>query len=235
MKPINLLAVLLLTPLSLLHAGGMSDDPLLFKVTIDQLEWRDTDDNTTQMFWEGEAWLGKDLNKLWLKTEGESVDGKTEEGELQLLYSRAVAPYWDLQVGWRHDYLPEPDRDWLAVGIQGTAPWFIETDLALFVGEEGRTALRLGLEYELMLTQHWVLTPELEANFYGKADDEREQGSGLSDTSVGLRLAYEFRREIAPYVGVNWTKLYGGTADHAREGGEKTDQLQWVAGIRIWF
>jgi Copper resistance protein B precursor (CopB) len=38
---------------------------------------------------------------------------------------------------------------------------------------------------------------------------------GLSDTELGLRLRYEIRRELAPYVGLSWTRLYGGTKDLA--------------------
>jgi copper resistance protein B len=235
MKIVHFCVTLLLMPLTNVLASGMDDDPLLFKLMIDRLEGRDIGNHAAPLFWDGSAWLGKDLNKLWLKTEGERINGVTTDAELQLLYSRAIDPFWDVQIGWRHDFAPQPKQDWLAIGLQGTAPWFIGTDLTLFVGDKGRSSLRLNLEYEQMLSQRWVLTPELEVNFHGKADQAREQGSGLSDTSLGLRLSYEIRREIAPYAGINWNKLYGGTADHARQAGEHTDELHWVAGIRLWF
>lgn len=210
------------------------DDPLLVKVMIDQFEKRYTD-GEDPLILEADVWIGKDFNKAWFKFDAEQVDGKLEEFEVQALYSRAVDPYWDFQIGWKHNSKPKPDSDWLALGFKGLAPYWFEVDAAAFIGESGQVNLSLAAEYELMLTQQWVLSPEAEVNFYTKDDDEREIGSGLSDTQLGLRLRYEIKREFAPYVGVNWTRKYGGTADHARDEGEDTNDVQFVAGIRAWF
>lgn len=215
-------------------AMHMEDDPLLTKVIIDQLEVRDSDEEDNPVVLEAEAWIGKDLKKLWLKTEVEQVGDETEEAELQILYSKAVAPYWDFQAGVRMDFEPE-GREWLAVGFKGLAPYFFETDAAVFIGDEGRTAARLSAEYEMMLTQKTVLSPEFEINLYGKDDPEIGIGSGLSDASVGLRLRHEFKREFAPYIGVNWSKSFGQTADFAKDEGEDTSDTVFVAGIRAWF
>lgn len=234
MKKNILLLFLTLAVTGTVHAGGMNDDPLLTNILVDQLEIRVADDDTP-LVWDAEGWLGKDLNKLWLKTEGEYIDGRVEEAELQFLYSRAVAPFWDLQAGWRRDIRPRPDRDWLALGIKGLAPYYFDVDAAFFVGENGRTAARLQVEYEIMLSQRLILVPEIELNLYGEDDPEVGIGSGLSDIEAGLRLRYEIRREFAPYVGVSWTQLYGDTADFARMENEDTNSFQFVFGIRSWF
>ena len=215
-------------------AGGRGDDPLLTKVMIGQFEHRSTGGSDPVVL-EAQGWIGKDLQKLWIKTEIEHVGGETEESELQFLYSHAVAPYWDFQVGWRHDDRPTPDRDWLALGFQGVAPYFFEIDAAAFIGESGQTALRLEAEYEMMFTQKLILSPEIEVNFHGKNDEATGTGSGLSDMELGLRLRYEIRREFAPYIGINWTKKYGNTADFARAEGEETSDAQFVVGFRAWF
>ena len=224
---------LLLSSVSSVLADG-KDDPLLTKVIIDQLEKRDANGSNPWVL-DGQAWIGKDLNKLWLKTELERVEGDTEEAEFQALYSRAIAPYWDLQLGLRHDFQPSPSRSWGVIGVQGIAPYFFEVDTALFIGESGQTALRLEAEYELLFTQQLILTPEVELNFYGQDDEALAIGLGLSDLEAGLRLRYEIRREFAPYIGVNWNKNFGNTADFARDEGEDTDDLQWVIGLRAWF
>jgi copper resistance protein B len=225
-----LLAVSLSLPV--FAAGG--DDPLVTKVMIDKLETRITD-GPNPLVLEADAWVGYDLNKFWFKTDVERVDGETEEAEVQLLYSRAFSPFWDLQVGWRRDIKPKPDRDYLALAFKGLAPYLFEVDAGLYIGESGRVNARLDAEYEYMLTQKWVLGPEFSMNLYSKDDEERGVGSGLSDTTLGLRLRYEIRREFAPYVGINWTKQYGDTADFTQaEGGDVSD-TQWVAGIRAWF
>ncbi len=229
---IALATTALLLPPWVLAAG--EDDPLLYKVIVDQLEYRDAD-GPNPMAWAIDGWIGKDLDKLWIKTEGERINGATEELEVQTLYSRAIAPFWDLQAGWRHENRPTPNRDWVVIGFQGLAPYLFEVNTALFVGESGRTAARLEAEYEIMLTQRWVISPEIELNLQGKSDPERGLGSGLTDTALGLRLRYEIRRELAPYIGINWSKLYSNTADYARDEGEKTEGGQFVVGVRAWF
>ena len=215
-------------------AGGMNDDPLLTMLMVDQLEIR-SDSDDPPLVWDAEGWLGKDLNKLWLKTDGEYVDGSLEEAEIQALYSRAIAPFWDLQAGWRHDIQPEPNRDWLALGVKGLAPYYFDIDLAVFIGESGQTAARLQVEYEIMFTQKLVLVPEVELNLYGKDDPAVGIGSGLADIEAGLRLRYEIRRKFAPYAGLNWIHLYGQTADFARIDNGDTDNFQFVLGTRFWF
>lgn len=228
------MAALMTVGLSTTVFAGGADDPLLYKVMIDKLEIRNTD-GPDPLVLDADAWIGKDLNKFWFKTEVERVDGKTEEAEVQFLYSRAVAPFWDFQAGWRRDIKPEPDRDYLALGFKGLAPYLFEVDAGVFIGESGQVGARLDAEYEYMFTQKLVLSPEIELNAYSKDDEAVGIGSGLSDMALGLRLRYEIRREFAPYIGVNWTRKFGQTADFARAEGEDASDVQIVAGIRAWF
>ncbi|HEC05691.1 copper resistance protein B [Thiolapillus sp.] len=215
-------------------AGGMNDDPFLFMLKMDKLEFRDTD-NGTNLIWDAQAWAGKDLNKLWIKSEGEQTEDGTEEGNVEVLYSRAIAPFWDLQAGWRHDFRPEPSRDWFAFGAKGLAPYLFEVDATAYVGESGRLAAALSVEYEYLFTQKLILSPELEMNLYSKDDEEVGVGSGLSDMELGLRLRYEIVREFAPYIGVVWWGKYGNTADYAKAEGGDTSDVEFVAGFRLWF
>lgn len=214
-------------------AGG-DDDPLLAKVMLDQLELRDTKHGTARVL-EAEAWIGKDLQKLWLKADLERLDSETEEAELQVLFSRAVAPYWDVQLGLQKTFQPRPDRSWVVLGMQGLAPYFLETDAALLLGESGRLGLNASVEKELLFTQRLVLAPEVELNAYAQNDADHHLGSGLSNIQAGLRLRYEIRREFAPYIGMNWFRKFGGTEDHARAAGEPVRDAQLVIGLRAWF
>ena len=210
----------------------MDHDVLLTKVTFDQLEVRENDGGAVK----ADLWFGDDRDKLWLKTEWERSEGETEKAELQALYSRAVSPYWDLQMGVRHDFETESDsRNWGVIGFNGLAPYFFEVDSALFVGEDGDAALRLEAEYELLFTQQWILSPEIEADFFGQNDRESGTGSGLSDVELGLRLRYEFTPQFAPYIGVHYEKKFGNAADFARDEGEHTSVTSWVVGLHAWF
>jgi len=211
------------------HGHGDAD-PLLAKVMIDQLETGKEGDRL-----DAQVWLGKDLDKLWLKTGIERRDSRTEAAELQALYSHAISPYWDLQIGLRLDQRPAPERDWAVLGVQGLAPYFFEVEAAVFVGEEGRSAARLKAKYDLLFTQKLILSPELELNAYGQTDSGRGAGAGLSDTKAGLRLRYEIYRELAPYLGIEWQQHYGTTADLDRLTGQPASEHQWVIGLRTWF
>ncbi len=232
MMKVLILPVLLCVSVTSFAMG--EDDPLIAMFKLDQLELRDTDAGNTTA-WKADAWAGYDLNKLWLKTEGEYHQGETEEAELQLLYSRAHSSFWDAQIGVRRDFRPHPRRDWAVFGIKGLAPYLFDVDLALFVGEEGRSAARLDAEYEYLFTQRLILSPEAEINVYGKEDPELGRGAGLSDITLGLRLRYEIRREFAPYLGVQWFGLFGDTADFTEAAGGDTREMMGVAGVRAWF
>ena len=212
----------------------MDDRERYGKVLLDQLEWRDTSEGCARA-WDIEAWYGSDYNKAWLRTEGDRVDGHSEDARAELFWDRILSRWWHLQAGARQDFGEGPSRTWAAVGVQGLAPYWFEVEATLYAGEQGRTAARLKAEYELLLTQRLILQPEAEANLYGKSDRERGLGSGLSDVEAALRLRYEIRREFAPYVGVVWSRRFGDTADLARASGSDTNDLQVVAGFRIWF
>lgn len=230
----QILTMAILSALAGSSMAGMEDDPILWMTKIDQLEVRVTE-GPDPLVLEGYTWIGKDLNKFWVGFEAEWVDGDTEEAEVELLYSRAIAPYWDFQLGWRHDIQPEPNRDWFAIGFKGVAPYFFEMDADLYVGKSGQVNARLQGEYEIMFTQKLILTPELELNLHTRNDEAVGIGSGFSDLEFGLRLRYEIRREFAPYIGVNWNQKFGNTADFARNEGEDTNDVQFVVGIRAWF
>ncbi|MRX28150.1 copper resistance protein B [Kangiella sp. HZ709] len=214
--------------------AGSKDDPLLTHLKVHQLDYFQ-DDNLDVFAFEADFWIGKDLNKFWLKTEVEQVGSETEELELQALYSKALYPYWDLQFGVRHDFQLAEERTWAVIGLHGLSPYYFEIDSAIFVGDNGDLAARFEAEYEMPITQQWILSPELEVNFYGQDDPINEIGSGLSDASLGLRLRYEFVREFAFYFGFEHKKKYGSTADFAELNDGENEENNFLVGIKFWF
>ncbi len=212
----------------------MGDEHHFHSLLVDRLERARTRDNASTEY-DLQAWYGRDYDRAVLKAEGEIDGGKFQEARTELLWGHAVAAYWDTQLGVRHDGGKEPSRTWLAFGAQGLAPYWFEVDATAYAGEQGRTALRLAAEYELLLTQKLVLQPRIEANLYGQRDAARELGAGLSDLAAGVRLRYEIKREFAPYVGIERTGKFGTTADYARAAGHDTQETRVVAGLRFWF
>lgn len=212
---------------------GMDDTSAFGMVRFDQFEWRKVD-NVDALEWDTQAWYGNDYDKVWIKTEGERLRGEVEASS-ELLWDRVFARWWNVQAGVRHDVGEGPSRTWAAFGIHGVAPYRFEVEATAYVGEQGRTALRFSGDYEGLLTQRLILQPKLEFNLYGKDDAANGIGAGVSDSEFGVRLRYEFRREVAPYVGLAWIRSYGNTADLARAAGRDTSEMQWLAGIRFWF
>lgn len=206
------------------------DDPLLWMLQADRFEATQDD----ALAWETQAWIGHDRGRLWLRSEGERVHGSTE-ASLEALWGKPVDAWWDVLAGLRHDAGHGPARDWLAVGVQGLAPYKFEIAATAYLGSAGRTMLQLETEYELLLTNRWILQPRIEVQLHGRDDPARGIGAGLAETSAGLRLRYEIRREFAPYVGYEWSGKHGRSADFARAAGDPVRDRGWVAGLRFWF
>lgn len=208
--------------------ADMEDDPLVTMFLMDRFEILDNDENTR--VWEGSFWIGYDMNKLYIYSEGEATSEGLESSQNEFVYSRAIAPFWDIQVGLAYDKNEDASKTWAEVAVSGLAPYYFETRAALLVNGDGNTGLRLDAEYEALLTQKLILTPSLEADFYTKDDLEMSIGSGLSSVEAGLRLRYELIREFAPYVGVTWEKTFGNTQDY-----NPVDETNFMVGVRFWF
>ena len=190
----------------------LMDDKVLTSVAFDELEFASAGGDTT-LRWDGDIWTGTDINRLWIKTDGERRGGRTEDAALELLMSRAIKPFWDLQAGLRREFRPTPDQDWLAVGLRGLAPYWYSVDASFYLADGGQTALRVEADYELLLSQRLILEPSLDLTAYGQTDARRGIGGGLSELELGLRLRYEIRREFAPYAGIRYARRFGTTAD----------------------
>lgn len=201
---------------------------------LDRLEIWDADSGTG-MGWEALAWVGTDLDRLWLRSEGERVDGATESADVEALYGRAIARWWDLVAGVRHDFGEGPSRTLAAVGAVGVAPYKFEIDATAYLGESGQSGLRLEAEYATLFTNRLIGQWLVSAAAWGQDDPERRIGNGLSTLEAGLRLRYEFHRQFAPYIGVGWDRAYGDTADYRREELADTQDTRLLAGVRIWF
>ena len=205
-------------------------------VVIDRLELGLGDGHESYL-WDIQGWTGGDINRFWWKSEGEGdFDDGLEEFELQALYSRAVTPFWDLQAGVRQDFRPEgEDTTHLVLGLQGLVPYWWEIDAAAFLSTDGDLTARVEAEYDQRITQRLILQPRLEIDASASDIPELEIGSGLSSVEAGLRLRYEFRKEFAPYVGVEWSRSFGGTADYIEARGGETDDTRLVIGLKAWF
>lgn len=212
----------------------LADEESFRSLLIDNFELSRVDGETIIPY-DLEAWFGRTYERAVLKAEGGFHNGDLAEARTELLWGHAIAAYWDTQLGIRHDSGEGPTRTWLAAGIEGLAPYWFELEVTGYIGESSRTALRIDASYDMLINQRLILQPRLEANIYGKDDLERGIASGLSDVSLALRLRYEIRRELAPYIGIEWLRQYGGTEDLTLAAGGDSSDTRLTMGLRFWF
>jgi len=200
----------------------------------DRVEYRAREDADGYLF-DLQGYYGGDLDKFWFKSEGEGSFGEEIEGvEVQALYSRAIAPFFDLQAGIRQDFAPM-DRTYAVVGIQGLAPYLFEIDAAAFLSDQGDLTARVEAELDQRITQRLVIQPRVEASFSAQDVPELGIGAGLDSVEAGLRLRYHFAREFAPYIGIDQEWRVGRSADYALAEGEDASVTNYVVGLRFWF
>jgi copper resistance protein B len=212
----------------------MQDNRIYSHVLLDELEGRFGSTNSFR--WDGEGWVGTDINRLWIKSEGFAMPSGTEDGDQELFYDRPISPFFDLQGGVRYDLDSLAGRGWAALGIEGLAPYLFELSATLYASDAGHFAAKLQADYDELLTQRLILQPLIEINAYSRPDPARDVGSGFSDIDAGLRLRYEFSRKFAPYLGVTYQRAYG---PGVRAGLPAFDgpQEAWrlAIGARLWL
>ena len=234
------------------HAADLLFDPAEMAAAREQMRAENGDVRTTAVVfdrleanlgdgeegfaWDAQGWSGGDISRFWWKSEGEGEFGEgVEEAGVQALYSRAVAPFWDVQAGLRQTWRPVANRTDLVIGVQGLAPYWFEVDAALFLSNKGELTAAAEGEYDQRITNRWILQPRAEVNLSAEDIPELSIGAGLTSVQLGARLRYEIRKEFAPYVGVEWTKRFGRTADYLEAAGRNTEDTRIVVGLRAWF
>ena len=210
------------------HAGHTA--PAVFSSFLASFDFRGRHGGT--MGWEVDGWIGGDDRRLWLRSEGELVDGGMVEAEVEVFHGWNVDPFWDLLAGVRVD--PEPDgRVWAALGLTGLAPMFLETQATLYLSDAGHPAARLKLGIDLAITQALILEPHAELNLFGRDMPARQTGTGVADVEAGLKLRYDMTPRFAPYADLVWHRSLGESAGRVRAAGDRVEDTSVRVGVRF--
>ena len=218
------------------------DDDRVFSFTlVELLDYRVSDTGRDEIGWDAQGWVGSDDHKLWWKTEGDAVFDGPDVGaaDLQLLYATPATAFWYFQVGLQLEEAWRPGRTHerfaAVVAMQGIAPYRFDLEPALFITDDGDVLPQLTASYNVYLTQRLVLQPRMELNASLQDVPEEALGAGLTIGRFDLRLWYEPRREIAPYVGVRYHALFGETGNIAERSGAEDHELFFLAGLRLAY
>jgi copper resistance protein B len=211
------------------------DNTVFYHLLFEQLEGR-TNGPDNECRWNGEGWIGTDMNRVWFKSEGFVEHGRMTDGDQEALYDHPIPHlrYFDVQAGVRYDLDSNPGRAWGAIGVEGLAPYFFKFAPTFYFSDRG-VAGRIEGSYDLLLTNRLIAQPQFELNFYSRNDPSREVGSGLSELDTGFRIRYEFSRKFAPYIGFAYTGQYGPAARLVREAGGIANDPRFVFGARVWY
>jgi copper resistance protein B len=218
----------------------VEDSPRFGYLLVDLLEYR-MQQGADTLNWDATGWYGGDYNRLWLKSEGgwRTSGERGGEAQLQALYGRLIAPFWDFQAGLRYDQFSgagfDRSRGFAVIGVEGLALYWFEVETALFISQDGDVSANLTATYDLLLTQRLILQPRLDFDAAVQSAKKFGVGEGANSVGLGLRLRYEITREFAPYIGVQWLRRLGETADISQGGGDRAENLALVFGVRLWF
>lgn len=198
MKNVWLRAGIYLSALTVASSVAAHEMPSIFSATRIEADAGRTGDQTIAS-WHADGWIGSDINRFAWKSEGDIDAGDVTDAEAQALYSRYVAPFWDLQLGLRHDFDPS-SQNYAALGMRGLAPYGFDVDVAAYVRSDGKLFARTRAEYELLITNRFIVSPYVFGDWAATGDADNAIKGGLYSLEAGIKARYEFARTFAPYV-----------------------------------
>lgn len=228
MKYLIAAATLLATP-----AYAEMTEPLIWGLSVNQLE-RVTGDEEA-IAWDADFKIGRDMSKLQIEVEGERALGGDVAGRAKAYYTQAVSAFWDVKAGLAYDYAPGEHLTHVALGVQGLAPQWIETEAVAYLSEDGDLTGEITLETELLLTADLTLVPELTLGLSAQDVLALGLGQGLTDIAFEPRLKWRAARNVQPYIGYEYKRLFGGTAGAARAAGEDRSAEALLLGVSFWY
>ncbi|PVY78142.1 copper resistance protein B [Tamilnaduibacter salinus] len=207
-------------------------------VQFEEFEYRYSDADEELVVWNGDLFYGTDeLKARWLTTGEYAINEQAYETlENQFVAQTPISRFFDARAGIRIDTPEGQDRTYAVLGIAGLAPQWFEIDGSLYISDEGDASAEVDAEYELLLTNYWILSATLDGTIAFSDDREIGVGTGLVSTETGLRASYDLiDRTISPYVGVVHERQYGNTADLTEAGGGDPENWFAVIGMRMVF
>ena len=215
-------------------AAGVPESALMSAFYGDRLEWDPEGDGFA---WDVSMEMGTQAHRLWLATSGGATfGGPIEVFEAQALYSHPVTEAGlAFQLGVRRDFEPRPLRTYLTAGFQGNLNERLYVGTFGFLSTHGELIGRAFAWYDQPIGRRFVLQPAVETEIAPADIPALGIGRGPIFLEAGARLRWRIAEAFAPYVGFNWFRLVGRTADIARAAGDEVETANFVVGVRSYF
>ena len=225
-------------------SDGSHDDHLkehggqIYQVTRLENAWIVDEDGKGTLGTKFETLIGTDENRLFIEANSEKSESNDPKYAVSALYSRNVAPFWDVQAGVRYSEdknNSSSDRVDGVIGILGLAPYFFETQAYLYGGENNFWGASFELERDLLLTQKLITQPYIEADIVLNDNSDFASKTGLSGLKTGIKTRYEITKRIRPFVDVAYQYEKGLKETRFQQATDSEKGWLYGAGIEFVF
>ncbi|ACJ40084.1 copper resistance protein B [Acinetobacter baumannii] len=210
----------------------------VFQTTKFENEWTVDEDGKGTLGSKIETLIGTDENRLFIEANLDKAESHDPKYDVSALYSRNVAPFWDVQAGVRYSEdknNSNSDRVDGVIGVLGLAPYFFETQAYLYGGDNNFWGASLEVERDFLLTQKLITQPYLEVDAVFSDDSNYAAKSGLSELKTGIKTRYEITKRIRPFIDVAYQYEKGQKATSLQEATDSEKGWVYGAGIELVF
>lgn len=209
----------------------------IYQVTRLENAWMVDEDGKGNLGTKFDTLIGTDENRLFLKANLDKAEGNDPKYDVSALYSRNVAPFWDIQAGVRYseDRNNNSNRVDGVVGILGLAPYFFETQAYLYGGENNFWGASFDVNRDLLLTQKLITQPYIEADIVLNDNSDFASKTGLSGLKTGIKTRYEITKRIRPFVDVAYQYEKGLKETRFQQATDSEKSWLYGAGIEFVF
>ena len=209
----------------------------IYQVTRLENAWIVDEDGKGNLGTKFDTLIGTDENRLFIEANLDKAESNDPKYDVSALYSRYVAPFWDIQAGVRYseDRNNNSNRVDGVVGILGLAPYFFETQAYLYGGENNFWGASFDVDRDLLLTQKLITQPYIEADIVLNDNSDFASKTGLSELKTGIKTRYEITKRIRPFVDVAYQYEKGLKETRFQQATDSEKGWLYGAGIEFVF
>ena len=210
----------------------------IYQATNLENAWIVDEDGKGKLGTKFETLIGTDENRLFIEANSEKSESNDPKYAVSALYSRNVAPFWDVQAGVRYSEdknNSSSDRVDGVIGILGLAPYFFETKAYLYGGKDNFWGASFDFDRDLLLTQKLITQPYIEADVVFNDNSDFASKTGLSELKTGIKTRYEITKRIRPFVDIAYQYEKGQKLTTFQEATDSEKGWLYGAGIELVF